>query len=83
MCLPGICRTVKDSVCGRGLRGMVQNAKKPNMVVDFAAELCYNHFRWFVNDGEMAERLKALVLKTSDTERYRGFESLSLRQHTR
>ena len=30
-------------------------------------------------DGEMAERLKALVLKTSDTERYRGFESLSLR----
>ena len=30
--------------------------------------------------GEMAERLKALVLKTSDTERYRGFESLSLRQ---
>ena len=32
------------------------------------------------SDGEMAERLKALVLKTSDTERYRGFESLSLRQ---
>ncbi len=30
----------------------------------------------------MAERLKALVLKTSDTERYRGFESLSLRQPT-
>ena len=29
--------------------------------------------------GEMAERLMALVLKTSDTERYRGFESLSLR----
>ena len=29
--------------------------------------------------GVMAERLKALVLKTSDTERYRGFESLSLR----
>ncbi len=28
----------------------------------------------------MAERFKALVLKTSDTERYRGFESLSLRQ---
>ena len=33
-----------------------------------------------VNSGAMAERLKALVLKTSDTERYRGFESLSLRQ---
>ena len=28
----------------------------------------------------MAERLMALVLKTSDTEGYRGFESLSLRQ---
>ena len=27
----------------------------------------------------MAERLKALVLKTSDAERHRGFESLSLR----
>ena len=27
----------------------------------------------------MAEWFKALVLKTSDTERYRGFESLSLR----
>ena len=33
-----------------------------------------------VDSGAMAERLKALVLKTSDTERYRGFESLSLRQ---
>ena len=30
-------------------------------------------------DGVMTERLKVLVLKTSDTERYRGFESLSLR----
>ena len=29
--------------------------------------------------GEMAEWFMALVLKTSDTERYRGFESLSLR----
>ena len=29
--------------------------------------------------GEMAEGLKALVLKTSDVERHRGFESLSLR----
>ena len=27
----------------------------------------------------MAERLMALVLKTSDVERHRGFESLSLR----
>ena len=30
--------------------------------------------------GEMAERFKALVLKTSVVERHRGFESLSLRQ---
>ncbi len=28
----------------------------------------------------MAEWLKALVLKTSDVERHRGFESLSLRR---
>ncbi len=28
----------------------------------------------------MAERLKALVLKTSDAAMHRGFESLSLRQ---
>ncbi len=33
-----------------------------------------------VPHGEMAERLMALVLKTSDVERHRGFESLSLRQ---
>ena len=33
-----------------------------------------------VPHGEMAERFKALVLKTSDVERHRGFESLSLRQ---
>jgi hypothetical protein len=32
------------------------------------------------SSGEMAEWLKALVLKTSDAERHRGFESLSLRQ---
>ena len=29
--------------------------------------------------GEMAEWFKALVLKTSDVARHRGFESLSLR----
>ena len=33
--------------------------------------------------GEMAEWLKALVLKTSDVERHRGFESLSLRHFLR
>ena len=31
--------------------------------------------------GEMAEWFKALVLKTSDVARHRGFESLSLRQN--
>ena len=29
--------------------------------------------------GEVSERFKELVLKTSDTERYRGFESHLLR----
>ena len=29
--------------------------------------------------GELAEWFRALVLKTRDTARYRGFESLSLR----
>lgn len=33
-----------------------------------------------IERGEMAEWLMALVLKTSDTERYRRFESYSLRQ---
>ena len=33
--------------------------------------------------GGMAERLMALVLKTSDVERHRGFESLSLRHFYR
>ena len=47
--------------------------------VDFGSMLWYTDFRWFF-DGEMAERLMALVLKTSDAERHRGFESLSLRQ---
>ena len=46
--------------------------------VDFGSRLWYTIFRWFF-DGEMAERLMALVLKTSDAERHRGFESLSLR----
>ena len=40
---------------------------------------CYNGSCGFIR-GEMAERFKALVLKTSDVERHRGFESLSLRQ---
>ena len=33
-----------------------------------------------VTYGEMSERFKELVLKTSDSERGRGFESHSLRQ---
>ena len=37
-------------------------------------------YHLLVMHGEMAERLMALVLKTSDVERHRGFESLSLRQ---
>ena len=49
------------------------------LVVDKAGILWYNIVRWLIQ-GEMAEWLKALVLKTSDVERHRGFESLSLRQ---
>ena len=50
--------------------------------VDSRGIFCYNTFRWF-GSGEMAEWFKALVLKTSDAERHRGLESLSLRQfHT-
>ena len=54
-------------------------AAKIQKGIDEPCVLCYNNQRWFKH-GEMAERLMALVLKTSDTERYRGFESLSLRQ---
>ena len=53
--------------------------KKPPKAVDIGGNICYNTLRWF-GSGEMAEWLKALVLKTSDVERHRGFESLSLRQ---
>ena len=47
--------------------------------VDNRPRLWYNNIRWLIQ-GEMAEWFKALVLKTSDVERHRGFESLSLRQ---
>ena len=48
--------------------------------IDKQLGFCYNYLRGFIR-GEMAERFKALVLKTSDVERHRGFESLSLRQN--
>ena len=41
---------------------------------------CRTAYNRRAGSGEMAEWFMALVLKTSDTERYRGFESLSLRQ---
>ena len=47
--------------------------------IDKGYEKGYNISRWLCLYGEMAERLMALVLKTSDTAMYRGFESLSLR----
>ena len=40
---------------------------------------CRTAYNRRAGSGEMAEWFMALVLKTSDTERYRGFESLSLR----
>ena len=48
--------------------------------IDNGSISCYNRPCGFIR-GEMAERFKALVLKTSDVERHRGFESLSLRQN--
>ena len=54
-------------------------ARFDHFLVDITPKPCYNNLRWFFLDGEMAERLMALVLKTSDAERHRGFESLSLR----
>ena len=62
------CGWQEKEICGEMKKG-----------IDEPGTLCYNNQRWFKH-GEMAERLMALVLKTSDTERYRGFESLSLRQ---
>ena len=49
-------------------------------IIDNGCSFCYNKSCGF-HSGEMAERFKALVLKTSDVERHRGFESLSLRQN--
>ena len=41
--------------------------------------LCYYNVRRLI--GEVSERFKELVLKTSDSSRSQGFESLPLRQH--
>ncbi len=48
------------------------------MPLDKAGKPCYTSKAG--SFGEMAERLMALVLKTSDAFGHRGFESLSLRQ---
>ena len=72
--------------CGKRRQPMAKNAKKaekmlyPNSRKNLTKAACYATIIGLVHSGAMAERLKALVLKTSDTERYRGFESLSLRQ---
>ena len=58
-------------------------AEASRFAIDRQACACYNASAFCEAltrlRGEMAERLKALVLKTSDVERHRGFESLSLR----
>ena len=47
--------------------------------VDTGFGVCYNtHVE--LEQGEVSEWFKELVLKTSDTARYRGFESHPLRQ---
>ena len=43
--------------------------------------ICYTSLG--ANLGEMSEWFMELVLKTSDAEKHRGFESLSLRQKRR
>ena len=47
--------------------------------IDIASVLWYNSIRLWKIPGEMSERFKELVLKTSDTAMCRGFESHSLR----
>ena len=47
--------------------------------IDIASVLWYNSNRLWKIPGEMSERFKELVLKTSDTAMCRGFESHSLR----
>ena len=63
-----------------------QTVNKPARSLSWKKVLT-NYSRWGIINiaglhGEMAEWFKALVLKTSDAERHRGFESLSLRQST-
>ena len=38
-------------------------ARFDHFLVDITPKPCYNNLRWFFLDGEMAERLMALVLK--------------------
>ena len=81
--LPGASRARARSLPsrsnGRTAHPKRKDARKNREAVDKHLLFWYNSLRWF-GSGEMAEWFKALVLKTSDAERHRGFESLSLRQ---
>ena len=61
---------------------MLRKDEYTNFSLDGRRVVWYNLYCWFVQ-GEMAEWLKALVLKTSDVARHRGFESLSLRHQAK
>ena len=66
---------------GSGTPAGKKKIKKCKKAIDISGIVCYNHTcavgsRQF---GEVSEWFKELVLKTSDSERDRGFESHLLR----
>ena len=77
MFFAGKLKTLRDF--GIWLEEVLRKNEFEEFALDDKTIVWYNYYHWFVQ-GEMAEWFMALVLKTSDTERYRGFESLSLRQ---
>ena len=76
MFFAGKLKTLRDF--GIWLEEVLRKNEFEEFALDDKTIVWYNYYHWFVQ-GEMAEWFKALVLKTSDVERHRGFESLSLR----
>ena len=77
MFFAGKLKTLRDF--GIWLEEVLRKNEFEEFALDDKTIVWYNYYHWFVQ-GEMAEWFKALVLKTSDVARHRGFESLSLRQ---
>ena len=71
---------------GHGARVAEKEIKKSKKMLDNRWTVRYNNQGFAAQEkatqihGEMSEWFKELVLKTSDSERGRGFESHSLRQ---